>query len=990
MSADRPPFDLPASTRLQIEQLASRYERQWQEGNPPVLADFLAGWTGTHADALLATLQKIDRRYRQEAAAQGIRISMSPGKPPTKLDNHGISETATIAPDGTLEQRPQIPAIVSNRFLPGELLANRYRVVALLGRGGMGEVYRAEDLRLGQTVALKFLPHQQVAHPRQIQYFYDEVRLSQRLAHPHICRVHDLIEIGPLRCLSMEYIEGENLQTLLRRIGPLPEAKGIELAHQICQGLAAAHAAGILHRDLKTANIMIDERGRARITDFGLACEHNRSDPREGLVGSPSYMAPEQLAENKTSVQSDLYSLGLILLEILTGRSVHRSRSLNEIAQWQSDESAREFVLDLPGISTTIAHAIAACLAKDPAQRPRSATALAARLPGHSPLSVALAAGETPSPDMVTSADAGLYLSRFGRSSLIITIIVVLVAVVFLSASAYSRFGTERNPAVLADQASQILDNLQLARGNWRASGYTADRRALQWLANQGRSPSAAEAISTNAYLWYRESPTAMAPLVPDWTGEAFLTVDEFRPPPIIPGSVLLRLDGTGRLRYFSVVPDHSQLDNSPHRRGEWAALGAARDLQEQTLPGGELGQEWNRIFTLAGLTADQIRRLEPIEADFTPPGFADHRWSWELAADPQSPWKSLRFDAASWNARPSFFRVQLPWDRDQPPIGWTGITRDNPVLAAMMIIWVPILFGVSGWLAQKNLKSRRADRSGANRLAAFCAIAVLLVWLLGSTHVWAELQLDLFVTALAAAALMATAVWAAYVAFEPLVRRHWPRSLVSWNRVLRGRFTDPLVGRHLLIGTAAGVVAALGKLLLVEGPQWFGGHSYGLPNIYNFAPLSGIRGATAEVIAAIGLAILYSLFFQLLFLMALQLTFRKNSIAVALFVIFLAGRVAIQYQPAWLAFAITAIEMTVAAALYLRVGLLAAVTMHFVRLMLKWPLATDPTLWYAETSGFALAIIGGIIIFAAYTTRPLSLASDLQADGDHDFQSST
>src|SRR6185295_16073414 len=157
------------------------------------------------------------------------------------------------------------------RFSPGTLLGDRYRIVGLLGRGGMGEVYRADDLHLGQPVALKFLPAKVERDPAQLERFISEVRTARQISHPNLCRVYDLGEFEGSRFLSMEYIDGDDLRVLLRRIGRLPEDKGLQIARQLCAGLAAMHDRGVLHRDLKPANVMIDGDGRVRLTDFGLA-----------------------------------------------------------------------------------------------------------------------------------------------------------------------------------------------------------------------------------------------------------------------------------------------------------------------------------------------------------------------------------------------------------------------------------------------------------------------------------------------------------------------------------------------------------------------------------------------------------------------------------------------------------------------------------------------------------------------------------------------
>ncbi|HVF59314.1 MAG TPA: serine/threonine-protein kinase, partial [Thermoanaerobaculia bacterium] len=204
-------------------------------------------------------------------------------------------------------------------FTPGELLAERYRIVALLGRGGMGEVYRADDLRLGQTVALKFLPAELAEGRERLERFYSEVRLARQVSHPNVCRVYDVGEAGGRSFLAMEYVDGEDLASLLRRIGRLPEDKALEVARQLCAGLAAVHDRGLLHRDLKPANVMLDGHGRVRLTDFGLAAAAAEAQGSE-LAGTPQYMAPEQFAGRGLSPRSDVYALGLVLYELFTGK----------------------------------------------------------------------------------------------------------------------------------------------------------------------------------------------------------------------------------------------------------------------------------------------------------------------------------------------------------------------------------------------------------------------------------------------------------------------------------------------------------------------------------------------------------------------------------------------------------------------------------------------------------------------------------------------
>ena len=166
---------------------------------------------------------------------------------------------------------PSAPAPSTSRFAPGSIIAGRYRLVALLGRGGMGEVYRADDLTLDQPVALKFLPEGAAADQAHLAQFHNELRTARQVSHKNVCRLYDLGEADGRRFLTMEYVDGEDLASLLRRIGRIPQDKAIELARQLCAGVAAAHERGVLHRDLKPANVMIDGDGNVRITDFGIA-----------------------------------------------------------------------------------------------------------------------------------------------------------------------------------------------------------------------------------------------------------------------------------------------------------------------------------------------------------------------------------------------------------------------------------------------------------------------------------------------------------------------------------------------------------------------------------------------------------------------------------------------------------------------------------------------------------------------------------------------
>jgi len=197
----------------------------------------------------------------------------------------------------------------------------------------MGKVFRADDLRLGQPVALKFL---QAKLARYAAMLDDEVRLGRLVTHPNVCRVYDIVEWEDLAFVAMEYVEGEDLSRLIRRVGRFSHDKAIDIARGTAAGLLAAHAKGVLHRDLKPANVMIDSLGAARIMDFGLALSDGEQEGR--LAGTPAYIAPEQLEGVAASVQSDLYALGLVMYEVVTGRRLHDAGSFTDRVKEMSRE----------------------------------------------------------------------------------------------------------------------------------------------------------------------------------------------------------------------------------------------------------------------------------------------------------------------------------------------------------------------------------------------------------------------------------------------------------------------------------------------------------------------------------------------------------------------------------------------------------------------------------------------------------------------------
>ncbi len=309
------------------------------------------------------------------------------------LPTEVLPESPTVVPRPSLDVSGGARPPGSAQLQPGAVLAGRYRIVSLAGRGAMGEVYRAEDLRLDQTVALKFLPPALADDPERLARLLNEVRIARQVSHPNVCRVYDVGETDGRPFLTMEFIAGEDLASLLRRKGRLPENEAFGIARQLCAGLAAAHERGVLHRDLKPSNVMVDDRGVARITDFGLAEAGVAIVGRKAREGTPSFMAPEQLAGTEVTQQSDIYALGLMLYEIFAGRSAFPEPGADPLAQRRTAPPPAPASV-ARGVDPSVSRLVLRCLDPDPAQRPRTARAVTAALPGGLPLGAALAAAQ--------------------------------------------------------------------------------------------------------------------------------------------------------------------------------------------------------------------------------------------------------------------------------------------------------------------------------------------------------------------------------------------------------------------------------------------------------------------------------------------------------------------------------------------------------------------------------------------------------------------
>ncbi|MBN1939181.1 MAG: protein kinase [Candidatus Aminicenantes bacterium] len=269
-----------------------------------------------------------------------------------------------------------------DRLQRGQLFAGRYEIIEEVGRGGMGRVYKAFDRQIKEPVALKLLKPEIGFNEKAVERFKNELRYARRIAHPRVCRLYDLGESGLTHYLTMEFVEGEDLKAFIRRSDHLTTPKAVDIGRQVAEGLAEAHRLGVVHRDLKPQNVMIDREGQAKIMDFGLA-RFAESDGLTGsglMLGTPEYMSPEQVDLKEVDARVDLYALGIILYEMVTGHVPFKGETPLAVAMKQKSERARDVRETNPLVPDSLIAVIRKCLEKDPRLRYQTAEEVVAGL----------------------------------------------------------------------------------------------------------------------------------------------------------------------------------------------------------------------------------------------------------------------------------------------------------------------------------------------------------------------------------------------------------------------------------------------------------------------------------------------------------------------------------------------------------------------------------------------------------------------------------
>ncbi|MBI4473053.1 MAG: protein kinase, partial [Acidobacteria bacterium] len=698
---------------------------------------------------------------------------------------------------------------------------------------------------------------------------------------------------------------------------------------------------------------------RVRITDFGLAIIGKDETEPNQVMGTPAYMAPEQFAGKGASVRSDIYALGLILYEIISGKRAFTASTIAEMRE-RKERAPPTAPSDIrTGLDPVVERIILRCIEKDPRSRPASVVQVAMALPGGDPLAAAIAAGETPSPEMVAALGAKEGLRPLIAWVLLALVVAGTAGTVFMGRATllFLRVPIEKPPEVMAERAREFLRKAGYSeRPVDSAYGFEGNLQYVRHVVNNTNAEDRWQHLETaGAQFWYRQSPKPLERVLSYPADFMTQEVSRTDPPLQYSGETLVQLDPQGRLVSFQALPPQ------------------VASVKEPASP------DWTLLFAEAGL---DLQQWKPTEPEWTPLWYADARAAW-LGTLPHVPNVPVRIEAASFRGKPVSFEIIAPWTRPLRMGESVELWGQQAFSVTAWVLFFLTMAAGGAYFARRNLRLGRGDRRGAVRIVVFVTILLTISWVIEESHVPTIWELQLFFLFAGRTLFGAGLIWLLYIALEPFVRRKWPDMLVSWTRLLAGEWNDPLVGRDALAGAAIGALLSCAAFFIFGlFPRLLGGPPIQPAVITTLSyPSDGLTDILPKLLAdAAGVfpAALAAAFLLVLFRVLLRSQWAAATSWMILRGLLWASVSETFWPGAMLVWILPLLELT----LLMRFGLLAYMIATFVSTAFTAPLTFDTSVWYAGAGFLIMSLTAAIALFGfrfALAGRPLLPATAME-----------